>query len=148
MKCEEARILMMGYLDGELSAEDKKEFLEHLNTCQNCQQEWQSFNQLKEETSKMRFKALPEMYWDDYWEKVYNRIERGIGWIFFSIGAIILLAFMGYEFLQDFFMNSREPLILKIGVGFFVLGFIIIFVSVVREKLMVRRHDKYRRIVR
>ena len=96
----------------------------------------------------MRFRALPEMYWDEYWQHVYNRIERGIGWIFLSIGFIIVLAFSGYEFLKDFFLNPQEPLLLRIGVGFLGLGFIIVFVSVLREKLMVRKYDKYRRVVR
>lgn len=148
MKCEEARFLMMGYLDGELNEEQKQDFLKHLQECPDCQAEWQSFNQLKEDTKEMKFRALPEMYWDDYWQHVYNRIERGIGWIFFSLGAIIVLAFAGYELLRDFFLNSTEPLILRIGVGIFLLGFIIILVSVLREKLMVRKYDKYRRVVR
>lgn len=148
MNCEEARFLMMGYLDGELTEEQKEAFLQHVNQCPACQAEWQGFNRLKEETGKMKFRALPEMFWDDYWQHVYNRIERGIGWIFFSLGAIIVLGFVGYEFLKDFFLNAQEPLLLRVGVGLLVLGFIIIFVSVLREKLMVRSHDKYRRIVR
>jgi len=148
MKCEEARFLMMGYLDGELNEEQKQDFLKHLQECPDCQAEWQSFNQLKEDTQEMKFRALPEMYWDDYWQHVYNRIERGIGWIFFSLGAIIVLAFAGYELMRDFFLNSTEPLILRVGVGIFLLGFIIILVSVLREKLMVRKYDKYRRVVR
>ncbi len=148
MNCEEARFLMMGYLDGELDEEQKAEFLAHLESCSACQAEWRSFNQLKEDTGKMKFRALPEMYWDDYWQHVYNRIERGIGWIFFSLGFIVVLSFLGYELFKEFFLNQREPLILRIGVGFLLFGFIVIFVSVLREKLMVRKHDKYRRIVR
>ncbi|MHB2153102.1 zf-HC2 domain-containing protein [Calditrichota bacterium GD2] len=148
MKCEQARFLMMGYLDGELDEKEKAEFLEHLNSCPDCQAEWPSFNQLKEESKKMKFRALPEMYWDEYWQQVYNRIERGIGWILFSLGAIIVLAFAGYEVLKEFFLDASQPLVLRIGMGLLMLGFIVLFISVLREKLMVRRHDKYRRIIR
>lgn len=148
MNCEEARFLMMGYLDGELTEEQKEAFLQHVNQCPDCQAEWRGFKSLKEETGKMKFRALPEMFWDDYWQHVYNKIERGIGWIFFSLGAIIVLGFIGYEFLKDFLLNAQEPLLLRVGLGLLVFGFIIIFVSVLREKLMVRSHDKYRRIVR
>ncbi|NOX88399.1 MAG: zf-HC2 domain-containing protein [Calditrichaeota bacterium] len=148
MNCEQARILLMGYLDGELDSEQEKELRRHLDTCPACRAEWESFKNLKEDTSNMKFKLLPEMYWDEYWEKVYNKIERGLGWIFFSIGAIILFGFGFYEMFRDFFMNPKEPLALKLGVGFLSIGLIVIFVSVLREKLMVRRVDKYRRVIR
>ncbi len=148
MNCEQARILLMGYLDGELDPEQEKELRQHLDTCPACKGEWESFKNLKEDTSNMKFKLLPEMYWDDYWEKVYNKIERGVGWIFFSIGAIILFGFGFYEMFRDFFMNPKEPFTLKLGVGFLSIGLIVIFVSVLREKLMVRRVDKYRRVIR
>ncbi len=148
MKCEEAKILMMGYLDGELSPEQKKALEEHLQECAHCREEWEKFSQLKKETEEMKFRPLPEIYWDEYWQNVYNRIERGIGWIFVSIGAIILLVIGAWDLLRDFFLNPREPLIEKVGVGFLILGIIIVFVSVLREKLMIRKVDKYRRIVR
>ena len=96
----------------------------------------------------MKFKPFPEMFWDEYWENVYNKIERGIGWILFSLGAIILLAYGAYEMLQDFFLNPQKPMIEKVGLGLLLLGLIIVFVSVLREKLMIRKVDKYRRIVR
>ena len=148
MKCDEARLLMMGYLDNELTEDEIKALQEHLNSCAKCRAEWESFKELKKETSEMKFKPFPEMFWDDYWENVYNRIERGIGWILFSLGAIILLAFGAYELLEDFFLNPKEPMIEKIGVGLLILGLIVIFVSVLREKLMIRKVDKYRRVLR
>ncbi len=148
MKCEQARLLMTGYLDGELNEEEIVALRQHLKTCTKCRAEWEMFKKLKEETSQMKFKPFPEMFWDDYWENVYNRIERGIGWIFFSVGAIILLAYGAFELFENFFMNPKEPLIEKVGFGFFLLGFIIVFVSVLREKLMIRKVDKYRRVKR
>ena len=96
----------------------------------------------------MKFKPFPEMFWDEYWENVYNRIERGLGWILFSLGAIILLSYGAYELLKEFFLNPKEPLIEKVGLGLLIVGFIVVFVSVLREKLMVRKIDKYRRIKR
>ena len=81
-----------------------------------------------------------------YWEQVYNRIERGAGWIFVSIGAIILLSFGAFHFVQDFLMNPKEPLVIKIGVSTAILGVIILFISVLRERLFIRKTDKYKEI--
>lgn len=96
----------------------------------------------------MKLKPLPEMYWDEYWTHVYNKIERRAGWIFISIGLILIVSFGFYEFVKDFLMNSTQPLILRAGVSVLGIGIIITGISVLREKLMVRKKDKYRSILR
>ncbi len=146
--CEQAQILMMGMLDGELNAQQKKQVEEHLDRCANCAKTYQAFKKLKKETSDMKLKPLPEMYWDEYWQHVYNKIERGIAWILVSIGAIIILAYSVWQAMEQFFIDPMEPLSMKIGVGALVLGTIILFVSVLREKIMLRKDDKYRSIKR
>ena len=96
----------------------------------------------------MKLKPLPEMYWDEYWQHVYNKIERGIAWILISIGTIIILAYSIWQAMEKFFQDPMEPISMKIGVGALVFGTIILFVSVLREKIMLRKDDKYRRIKR
>jgi len=148
ISCQQAEILMTGLLDNELNAKQRRQIKIHLEQCPACAAKFDSYKQLKKETADMKFKNLPEVYWDEYWQNVYNKIERGIGWILSSIGAIILLIFAGYQLLQDFFLNPEESLGIKIGVAFGGVGLIILFVSVLREKLMVRHIDKYRSIER
>lgn len=148
ISCERARILMMGRLDGELKDAESRQLDEHLAGCESCSQQYEQFVQLKKGTSEMKFKPLPEMYWDEYWVNVYNKIERGISWILVSIGAILVIAYSLYQAMDEFFHNPAEPLVMKIGVGVLILGMIILFVSVIREKLMIRPVDKYRRVKR
>jgi hypothetical protein len=146
--CEEAKVLMMGLIDNELNAEQTVLVKDHLALCPACSEQYKSFINLKEGTSAMKFKNLPDMYWDEYWNHVYNKIERGIGWIFLSIGAIILLTYAGYSVLENFFADQSLPLIMKLGIGILVLGLAVLFVSVIREKLMIRKVDKYRSVKR
>ena len=75
-------------------------------------------------------------------------MERGISWIFISIGAIILLGIAVYSFIIGILNESHITLLEKIGILALAFGFVILFVSVVREKLMTRKHDKYKEIVR
>ncbi|MBD3224912.1 MAG: hypothetical protein GF313_09290 [Caldithrix sp.] len=148
LDCKKAHILMMGRIDDELDDGQNRLLDEHLKSCNACQQQWNTFVHLKERTGNMAFKSLPDMYWDDYWQKVYNRIERGISWIFVSVGAIILIVYGFYESLSQFFNDPTVPIIIKLGIGILGVGFIILFVSIVREKLMVRKVDKYRSVKR
>ena len=144
MSCDKFQPLMMEYLDGELDQEARKLVDQHLAGCRSCRREWDSLKKLKNITSSMQL-AQPEeeiMYWD----QVYNRIERGLGWIFVSIGAIILLAYGAFHFVRDFLQDSQEPLVIKIGVTSAILGAIILFISVLRERLFIRKTDKYKEI--
>ncbi len=49
----------------------------------------------------------PKDVWRVYWASVYNRLERRIGWILLSIGAMIILFFGGYKMVAE----SREQAI-------------------------------------
>lgn len=146
MNCEEAKILLSGLIDGELTLEEKKAVNDHLVSCDNCRKEYARLIRLKEVTDEMKYFDLPDRLWANYWRGIYNRTERGIGWIFFSIGAIILLAFGGWELLQNFFLDDKTPLLLKIGVGASLLGLIILIVSIIRERLYSRAHDRYEEV--
>lgn len=148
MKCQEAFILISGKLDGELTHEQQQELDRHLETCPVCRKEYEELLHLKEVTTDMRFTDLPDRYWAGYWNDIYNRLERGIGWIFLSVGAIILLGIGAWELLDKFFTNATQPLILKLGVGFGLIGVIILAVSILRERLFARKHERYEEVER
>ena len=83
-----------------------------------------------------------------YWANVYNRLERGVGWLLFSVGAIILLAYGAWHFVQDFVLDSSIPLLVRAGVCAATLGAIVLLVSVFRERLFIRSKERYKEIVR
>lgn len=80
-------LLLMAALDRELSPEDEREFKNFLAISPDCQREWEEYQKLKEATVQLKFMQPPEEVWDRYWLNVYNRIERGLGWILISIGG-------------------------------------------------------------
>jgi hypothetical protein len=77
---------------------------------------------------------------------VYNRLERKIGWIFLSIGAMILLFFGGYKMVESIIQDSNSPWYLKIGILAVITGAIILLVSLGREQLFVRKRERYKEI--
>ena len=148
ISCEKMSLNIMALLDGELDDDKVSEVKEHLTSCDSCSENYSSLKNVKEVTGKMKFKKLPEFYWDDYWKHIYNRIERGLSWLFLSIGAIIVLCYAGWEILDSLMANQDMSPILKGGIFILVTGIIILIVSILREKLMVRRVDKYREVER
>ena len=64
----------------------------------------------------MELKNPPKDAWRLYWASVYNRLERRIGWILLSIGAMIILFFGGYKMVEGIIQDPSTPLLLKAGI--------------------------------
>ncbi len=142
------KILMMGAVDGELTAEERKEFELFLAENPEYKKEYQEYKNLKEATKDMKFKNPPAELWDSYWLNVYNRIERGLGWILLSIGCIILLVFAGFHFFKTLIFEADLPLVIKISIFSVIAGLAILLVSIVRERLFTYKSDPYKEIKR
>ena len=139
---------MSGYIDGELSPEESADFEQHLKSCEECQIEMKTFTRLKEVTGAMKYADIPEHVWKGYWQSLYRRLELGVGWILVSVAAIILLGFGLFELTKEFFLNPDPPILLKIAVGAGGLGFIVLLVSTIRERLFAYKRDRYKEVQR
>lgn len=148
ISCEGMKFKIMAYLDDELPNSEINTVKQHLEECPDCGKKYESLNKIKEITGEMKFKKLPEMYWDEYWSHVYNKIERGFSWIFISIGAIIILSFAAWNALTILINDSQMSTFLKTGIFIFIIGMVVLLVSILREKLMVKKVDKYREVER
>ena len=95
-----------------------------------------------------QIESPPEEQWRVYWQDVYNRMERGLGWILVSVGAIVLASYGLWEAVSEMLEDASVPWFLKLA--FFALGAgaIILFVSALREKLFTRKHDPYKEVER
>jgi len=142
------KILLMGAVDNELNADERKEFERLLADNPAFKKEYQEYVKLKEATKNMKFKNPPAELWDSYWLNVYNRIERGLGWILLSIGCIILLTFAGYHFFRVIVFEANLPLIIKISIFSVIAGLAVLLVSIVRERIFIYKSDPYKEIKR
>ena len=148
MNRDELELKVMAYLDGELPDSEMKEVAQLIEKNEEYREAYQTLKNVKEVTQDMKLRQLPEMYWDEYWEHVYNRIERGISWILISLGAIIIASFLVWHFIEQIIGNQDISVWLKAGIFIFFAGVIVLFLSILREKIMVRKVDKYREVER
>lgn len=138
--------LLMKAVDDVATEDELKELERYTQTDSALADEYKAFKNIKEVTDTIMFKELPDSYWKGYWENIYNRLERGVGWIFFSIGAIILLIYGGYRLFLDFFLSNEVSLILKLGVAIGGIGLIILLVSIAREVIFARSKERYKEV--
>jgi ABC-type multidrug transport system fused ATPase/permease subunit len=140
------RELLAGYVDNELTQEERETFERELKQNPELRAELEEFRRLKEVTGMVRYADLPDEVWESYWQSIYRKLERGIGWILFSVGAIILLIAAAYAFFAGFLADPTVPLIIKVGVSAIVAGLIFLLVSYIRERLFAYHRDRYKEV--
>ncbi len=143
-----AHQLMMASIDGETNAQQESQLQALLNAEPALRQEFDELKALKELTMKNKPEAPPPAVWENYWTGVYTRIERGLGWILFSVGAIALLLFGAWEFAREWITDPHIPLWVRLAGLSLAAGTIILFVSVIREKLFLHKNERYKDIQR
>ena len=145
---ERSRQWMMAALDDEISDDDRRRFEAALGSDPELRAEWERLVRVKEITRSMRYRRPPDELWDRYWLSVYNRFERGLGWILFSVGAIVLLAWGVWHASVALWASTEAPPIVKVAVFALALGGGVLLLSVIRERLRLWRSDPYREVRR
>ena len=148
MGCEEYRKLLMALIDGEISPEDEQTLSEHLITCSECRTELEHMRRLKEVTGSMKVTPPEDEFWGSYWLSVYNRLERGLGWILTSIGAIVVLFFGAYHAVEGIIRAQDMGPALKTGILALLAGLCVLLVSIVREQFFRWKKERYREVKR
>ncbi len=145
---ERAHQLMMGALDGEISDAEETELKRLLERDPSLQSEWKRLREVKEVTGTMALRSPPAEVWDTYWTSVYRRLERGIGWVLFSLGAIVSLSYGLWQVVQEIIADATIPMAIKVAIFVGMVGVVMLFVSVAREKWFVYRSDPYKDVQR
>ena len=144
MACDEVRPLLSAYLDGELDREHRQLVEQHLSVCEICSAEYQKLEQLVEVTNEMRFKEPAKEVWDNYWSRVYNRLERATGWTIFIAGIVAWIAWGTYKFLTDPTIESVK----KVVIAAPIIGVVVLLISVIRERAYKSKFDRYSKEVK
>ena len=147
-RLDRTRELMMAALDGELQAGEDRELQQLLEQNAELREEYRRMKTVKDVTGSLTFREPPEEVWEMFWVRAYNRVERGIGWVLFSLGAIALLGFGAWHLVGELFSDPEVPVVVRWGVLSLLLGTVVLGVSVVRERWFSQRNDPYREVQR
>lgn len=146
--CGEFEFLMMRRLDGEISADEDARLTAHLASCAACAKAFGEFSKLASATAGVALREPPPEAFDMYWERVENRFERGIAWTVLSFGVGIVGWYVLFMAGWLVVRTTSLPFYVKIGIALIFAGIAALFVSVAREKLAIRKTDKYRGVKR
>lgn len=134
----------MRYLDGEMRDDERVEFEKHLEECDSCRGNMERFRELQSLTRRIKMKDPTDAFWESYWRSIYRRLERSVGWIFIIAGGLMLVVYGLYQVIPTFRQITFE----KVAIVVFVLGVVMLLVSVIRERIHQHKVDRYKDIQR
>ena len=139
LDCGQIDERLSGYLDGELTQGDRQKVEVHLESCSKCREAFEEMARLRDAVGELPFDKMSQDEWSKIMSDAAVRTSRGAGWILYVVGLLVVCGYAAYEFAVD----DTVPALIKSGIGALILGIVLLFVSVLRERLISRRSDKY-----
>ena len=96
----------------------------------------------------MKNNTYQQEKFDDYWKKFYNKLERIIGWLIFTVGIVIIISYSLFKIFESIIVEKEMSIILKVGLFSVIAGMVFLLFSVIREKITLKKFDKYKEIDR
>jgi len=139
-QCHQINEMISGYVDNELTQQERQYVALHIESCEKCQNTFQEIDQLK---TAIKGNVMPEMETDRIDAIMQDPVSTTIqtlAWSAFLIGAGILIALIILEFLSSSSITTTEKILSSLIWG----GLFGVFASVVRQQWIARKTDKYK----
>jgi len=140
MECTRYQTDGMRLLDDELSLEERLQYQTHVRECDACRRELESLGRVVKLTDQLKLRVSDEAFWKGYWESVYRRTERRLGFVFLAAGVVMLLLYFLYRALRSPELWTYQG----VSIAVVLLGLIVLFISVARERYHEHKNDPYR----
>ena len=131
---------LSGYVDGELTQQDRQRVLLHCEQCPECNQDLADLQALRIRIGKAGLSTIGEDTWRETMNDSIVQTSRGIGWILLIIGLAMALG----AALHVFFFSPDMSLWEKFMVFAIYGGLGVLLFSVLRQRLIERKTDKYK----
>ena len=132
--------LLSGYIDDELTQKDRQKVRLHCETCRQCSGQLEELQALRAAVGEAPLSNLSKDIWREHIDDTAVNASRGLGWLLFAGGVLLAAGFAVYEFIRE--MRSMPLIFVLIVVGIYG-GLLMLFFSVLRQRLMERKTDKY-----
>lgn len=132
---------LMAYLDGEMTPKARKEFEELLEKHPEWREQVGELAGVVDAAKSLRLRAPGSKTWDNYWQEIDSRLERRLGWTVALIGAVVLIL-VGFFKVVVYAQND----FVRAGIFLVGAGLTILFVTVLRGRMLELPRDRYKRI--
>ncbi len=131
---------LSGYIDGELTQQERQRVVLHCETCEQCRQNLDEIRVLRKRIGDTRLSTIGADKWRETMEDTTVRTSQSIGWILFIAGLLIAFGIGLIGFVSESGMSLGEKIMIFAIYG----GLATLLFSVLRQRLIERKSDKYK----
>ena len=131
---------LSGYLDGELTQQDRQIVDLHLQDCPECTETLAGLRAIRKRLGQAQIGNSNTDHWREKMDDTGVRVSRGVGWVLLIAAAIAIIGIGVFAFLFTPPVGNWEKLLIAavyVGLG-------ALLVSVLRQRLIERKTDKYK----
>lgn len=131
---------LSGYIDGELTQQERQRVVLHCESCEGCRQDLAELQALRQRIGKTRLSVIGEDKWRETMEDTTVQTSRTIGWMLFIAGLLMAFGAGLIAFLSSSGLSLGEKVIIFAIYG----GLATLLFSVLRQRMIERKTDKYK----
>ena len=132
--------LLSGFLDGELTQQERQLVTLHCDECIECRENLANLRVLRERIGKANLSEVGEDKWRETMNDSTVQTARGIGWLLFIVGMLAIVGIGLFMLMFDDSVSIGMKLIMIAIYG----GLATLLYSVLRQRLIERKTDKYK----
>lgn len=143
MSCKEREPHIMALLDDELEAAERAALNDHMIRCANCRENHDQLARTLAVLDQVSFAEPGDAVLKDLWRSPVDRFERWAGVALIAGGYAALIGYALYAAVSE-----DGPALPRIAIAALVIGALLVFLSVLRERLRTYQNDPYREVER
>jgi hypothetical protein len=135
---------MMGLMDNELTPKETADLNLHMVRCETCRKEFDALCQSHSKLNAVSYYGPADNELDRIWKSPFSRFTRNAGLLLVIIGWVALIIYALYEFL----ITDTEPVLPKIATIGIIIGFVVLLLAVLRDRIRTFKTDPYKEVKR
>ena len=132
--------LLTGYLDNELTQQDRQRVEQRMINEPTYHAQFDDLNSLQSDIAGLDFQPNKTTQWNELAPDVTSRTTRSLGWLTYIISTLFLVGYGLYEFI----MAETENALVKTAVLGIFLGLGLLLFSVIKQRLVESKTDRYK----
>jgi hypothetical protein len=132
--------LLSGFVDGELTQQQRQMVSLHCENCDECSETLTRIRELRQSIGNAKLSELGEDKWRESMSDNTVKTTRQIGWLVFIAGLLAIggIGIIGFLFSDEIEIGMKLIIIAVYG------GLATLLFSVLRQRLIERKTDKYK----
>ncbi|PWK45367.1 zf-HC2 domain-containing protein [Pleionea mediterranea] len=138
--CSSIEAKLSGYLDGELTQQESQRVHNHLQQCEQCNQLYRDLKSMQQDVAQLEKKTMSEEQLETLMTDKPAKTFEWAGWLLLIGGIAVIVGYLAYQF----FTQDTTALWLKLTISAIYGGVAFLLLTVLRQRLIARKTDRYK----